>query len=378
MALADGSRIQLSRRATGAGSGNGDILRYVSHGLNPSQNSITSEEVNSDRMVTDLKNVSSGATGSLSLEYSYKNLTPELESAFYSTFSTVTLTTSTVSAADEYNSLNDATEDLSIFLPGTWVNVSGFTETANNGLAKVVSSTTDKLVLSYIDLVDEVLGDSVTISSSLLINGTTEQAYDYEELDESSSKYFTYTNMVVNTFTLDATPQEKITASADLLGTAFDNPSGTIFDGYDAAVTTPIMDTSNNVISLMIGGVEYNVQSANINISNGNRLQTVVGSGTAAGIGAGKMEITGSVAIYFSSAADTLFTAFKNNTETDFDLVMTDDLGNSEIWSIPAVKFTEIDKPNAGTESDYIFTFSFGAKVDATGDKQMVISRIDV
>jgi len=184
--------------------------------------------------------------------------------------------------------------------------------------------------------------------------------------------------MVVNTFGITATPEEKITASADFMGTAFDNPASTIFDGYDNAVTTPIMDTSNNVTTLLIGDVQYNVQSAKINISNGTRLQTVVGSGTAVGIGAGKMTITGSTALYFSSASDALFTAFKNNTETDFDLVMTDDLGNSEIWSIPAVKFTEVDKPNAGTESDYIFTYSFGAKVDATGTKQMVISRVDV
>jgi len=189
MALADGSRIQLSRRKTGAVSGNGDILRYVSHGMSPSQNSVTSEEVNALRMTTDLKNVSSGATGSLGLEYSYKNLTPELESAFYNEFDTVSITSSTVFATASDNSINDATVDLSGLIPGAWINIAGFTTTTNNGLAKIVSVTADKVILSYITMTDEVLGDSIVISASQLINGTTEQAYDYEDMTEQAQNF---------------------------------------------------------------------------------------------------------------------------------------------------------------------------------------------
>lgn len=377
MGLADGSRIQLSRRKSTLESGNGDIMRYVSHTLNSSQNVIMSEEVNRNRMVTDRINVGAGATGGISCEYSYKNLTPELESAFFNEFDTLSITSSTVSAVASDNSINDTTIDLSGIKLGTWIKIDGFTTAANNGIARVESVTDDKVVLSYIDLIDEDAGDSITISASQLINGTTEQAYDYEELDDASSKFFKYGGMVVNTLAITAPTKERLTASIDFLGISFDTPASSIFDDYNDAVDTPIFTTSNNLKSLIIGENEYNIQNATISISNGLREQAVVNSKTLAGIGAGKMDITGSIAVYFAGGVSTLIDDVTDGVERNIDFIFEDNNGNYEIWSIPSVKFTNFDKPSSGSESDYIFTFNYGAKINAAANNQMSISRMD-
>jgi hypothetical protein len=70
----------------------------------------------------------------------------------------------TINAETADDSYNDAIVDLSGFVAGQFILVAGFTEAGNNGIKTVVSATANKLVVAE-NLVDEVLGDAVTIVS---------------------------------------------------------------------------------------------------------------------------------------------------------------------------------------------------------------------
>ena len=80
--------------------------------------------------------------------------------------SSPTLTSATVSAATSDDSFNDATENLSVFDGYTFINVSGFTEIANNGIYTVKAVTEDKITVVE-NLADEAVGDTVTIVAAL-------------------------------------------------------------------------------------------------------------------------------------------------------------------------------------------------------------------
>lgn len=75
-----------------------------------------------------------------------------------------TLTAVTISAAAADNSINDSGAGFPMLYPGAKIWIAGFTGTAgNNGVATVVSRTASKIIISGITLVDDAVGESVTI-----------------------------------------------------------------------------------------------------------------------------------------------------------------------------------------------------------------------
>lgn len=83
--------------------------------------------------------------------------------------------TTSVAAADD--SFNDATEDLSVFIPGSKVLVAGFTEAANNGHFTVKASAVDKLEIVEDVLADEALGDAITIKTALAVQYDNDDSF---------------------------------------------------------------------------------------------------------------------------------------------------------------------------------------------------------
>lgn len=80
------------------------------------------------------------------------------------------LAKTTISALNADSSINDSVEDLSVFAAGTFIQTSGFSEAANNGNFKVVTSSANKLTVVAVDgsaasLTDDPVGDTVSIKS---------------------------------------------------------------------------------------------------------------------------------------------------------------------------------------------------------------------
>lgn len=83
-----------------------------------------------------------------------------------------------ISAATSDDSFNATSSDLSGMSDDEWVNVSGFTEAANNGWFQVNgNSVTAKIIQDTANLTDEVAGDTVTITGYYRGSG---QSYNLE------------------------------------------------------------------------------------------------------------------------------------------------------------------------------------------------------
>lgn len=68
-----------------------------------------------------------------------------------------------ISCATVDDSFNSVTTDLSGLLNGEYVNVTGFTESQNNGWHEVNGNSTAAKIISVLNLADEAAGDSITM-----------------------------------------------------------------------------------------------------------------------------------------------------------------------------------------------------------------------
>lgn len=85
------------------------------------------------------------------------------------------LNKTTVSVSSGDDSFNDTTEDLSIFI-GNQIIMTGFTESANNGLFTIETVTTDKLSVTA-SLTTESAGDMVSIKTAIAVQYDNDSAF---------------------------------------------------------------------------------------------------------------------------------------------------------------------------------------------------------
>ena len=142
------------------GSGYSQKLRVTGQGLDFGIQYIRSEEIRSDRMTADLVQVDAEPSGSIPVEMSYGNADDFLEGALFSTW---TKTAEIINSAPdtEITQVDNATDTFTVaangddFFAGHLVKTSGFTNTENNLVFRVASSTGTTVVGSALTLVDE-------------------------------------------------------------------------------------------------------------------------------------------------------------------------------------------------------------------------------
>lgn len=124
--------------------------RVTSHGLAAAPQTVVSQEIRSDRQVTDLILVGRQAGGSVGGEISFKVMDEDWEEALQSTWSTA-LPVITVATLDtEISDVSLTTLTVSAggaaFKAGMLAYMSGFTTAANNKIARVASSSATTIV----------------------------------------------------------------------------------------------------------------------------------------------------------------------------------------------------------------------------------------
>lgn len=136
-------------------------LRVTSGGLTYSPQTVTSNEIRSDRQVTDLVLVGAQAAGQIGFEASYGAIDTLLEGGLASTWVNnptilnVTADSNITDAGTTANTYAVATALGSAFKTGHVVQASGFTNSANNQIFRVTSSTATTVVGTALSLTAE-------------------------------------------------------------------------------------------------------------------------------------------------------------------------------------------------------------------------------
>lgn len=214
------------------------------------------------------------------------------------------------------------------------------------------------------------------VGTDLLENGTTATPFTIEAEYADITQFHVFKGCFVNTLSLSITPGQIITGNLGFLGMSDAVAGSSAGTGAaTAAVAGSAMNAVSNVSAVTEGGSAIELLQLDLSINNGRRVQPVIGSLTPDGIGSGRFNVSGSIRLYFADAA--LITKYNAATESSLAFTTTDADGNAYAFSIDALKYTDFPKPNDGPEGDIIATVPFQGYMDATTEKTLSMTRTD-
>ena len=274
---------------------------------------------------------------------------------------------------------------------GDWIKLSGFTgNPANDDYVRISAIAANLLTLDVVPsgwAADTPAGAVDLYLPERLVNGTTFRSYSLEEefADHSPVTYQYFRGMVVDTFTLTASPQSIVTlefgfAGKDAFFSDATTPASTpdqlpAVDGagrVDSATTvTPgdvdVLNSSSNVGRIARGGSqiagENFVLEYTIEVANNTRNLNAVGFLGAVDVGFGSFEVTGALNTYFDNAD--IARDVVDNTETSVDIRFEDDSEHVIVIDTPRLKYSEGAPEVPGRNDDVTIALSYQGLADA-------------
>ena len=370
--------------------GNGNLVRITGETLDYNIGTTQSQELRSDRQVTDTIPTSATSQGGFNFELSYREYDWVLEGVAQSTYTeygtagvsaaiaTLTLATSSVTAGAAPTG-NDAFTTLQ---KGQWISIipaAGASQTVKDyfrgrcfridGTAAITSTAITLDLATPINTT--IAGASLSgasISSSRLVNGNTMKSYSLEVGHLDISQFRQYLGMIPSKMDLKIATGGIIGGSVDFMGKSMLLVSST---GMGTAVASKGYTPANAVRGVFdiiegttsISATTY-IKSADLSLDNTLRGQDAVGVFGNAGVAAGTIKATGKLEIYFADA--TIYNKFLNNTETSISIPVQDTMGNGYVFYFPRVKYTAAKVNAGGLDQDNMLSVDFQALMDNT------------
>ncbi|HNU83724.1 MAG TPA: phage tail tube protein, partial [Thermoanaerobaculia bacterium] len=194
-------------------------VRRTGGSLKSPTETVTSNEIRSDRNRATVQRVGVSANGSMEFELSYGSHDDLLAAAFASAWTTainfsdsvqITALTGTIAATGAFTNA----------FVGQWLKLSGFTTPGNNGYFRVATKTSaNEITVEDPDdvLEDETKSAAIT-SGGCLRNGTTESSFTIEQSHLDLGFYLQFLGMRVGGVNLSIPASGLITGSFDFQG----------------------------------------------------------------------------------------------------------------------------------------------------------------
>lgn len=362
-------------------------IRHTGTTLGLSKETITSEELRSDRQVVDVRHGNKQVGGDVPVELSYGNFDDFLEAVLLGTWARkATKTATTISAANTDDSFNDSGNGFVTagFQAGDRITVSGFTgNVANNASYLIVAVTAGKITTTKVDgtaasnIVDDAAGESVTIVTDTyaLKAGTTRRSFSVlrDFSDITSGRYLKFTGVELNKLDLSIAVNAMVKATFGVMGkgqTVADTaPSGAT---YVAANTNSPFDTFSGVIS-EAGTPIAVVTELTLTLENGLEARFVIGSDETLRPSIGRSNLSGQVTAYFEDAA--LLQKFIDEEESDLTFSLTDLSGNTYTFVLPRIKYNG-GQPDTQGQGAITLALPIQALYDSVSASQIVVYRL--
>jgi hypothetical protein len=207
-------------------------VRITDESLVPEVQNISSEELRSDRMVTDIVQVSRQNSGGFGYEFSYGTFDDLIEGAMFS----------------------------------TWI-------------------------------------------TNVIKNGVLRKSYSMQKAMLDIDKYFLFTGMVINSWTLNLATGAIANGSFDFLGCNATVQNSAFTATINSSSSTSVMSAMANVASLqeaaygatMSSLIDTYVQELSFTVANNLRPINAIGSDSILNIGVGKQDVTGTMTVHFTN-----------------------------------------------------------------------------
>ena len=342
-------------------------LRATGESLKYNIETTVSEELRSDRQITDLVQVGAGAEGDINFELSHATFDDLLEAALYGAFSAdLAISAATIDAAASDDSFNDSGSGLGAIVVGQWINVQGFSgDVSNNGWARVLTATAAKVTVDKA-LVDDAVGETVTINGSMLRNGTTRKSFTLEKEFGDVTQFLSYAGMVVGDLSLDFSAGSILTGAFAFMGKSGARAAATVgTGGATDAPTTDVMNAVSNLLNIEEDNDPSTALVSTLSMALTNNLRTlpIIGALAAGEIGSGRIGLTGNLNAYFEDGA--LYDKFLNNTSSSVSFRLEDAAGNAYVFTMPRIKWSDANIVAGGIDQDVMVEMTYQALYDA-------------
>ncbi len=259
---------------------------------------------------------------------------------------------------------------------GQWFYMNGWDTAGNNGWFRLVSAGAGTATVFPATLTAEVsTGDTITIRSSRIVNGTTFNSH-FLEKQLASNLFLKYAGCYVSQFQLSASVGNFVEGSFNVMAKSELKGTTTSSTGaYNAAPTGRVIDTVAGVANVVVDGAAISApaQALQLNITKqGARSQYAIGSADAQGMGRGTIDLSGSLTLYFKDF--TMYDLYKNETDVNVSFVLKDNAGRGYGVTIPAATLMNPSIVAGGPDSDVMAEFQLEGNPDASG-RILIIDR---
>ncbi len=362
-------------------------LRFTGESLNFSIENTQSQEIRSDRQITDLIQTDAEPSGDVNFELSYLAYDDLFEGALFDNWgSDVAIAGATDIEAIATDSVNPDTFSSTStdfvaegIRKGQWIKIDGFSNADNNGYFLVLDITSNTLQVSGETLlVDEAAGASVDAVGKNIRNGTEAKSYTLETAFTDVNEFKVFTGMLINSFNLSLSVGEILSGSFGFLGKEANINTATV--GTGAPIDAPandVMNAVNNVAYIGEGGAKFpgEIQEFSIALANNLRGQKAVGTLGNVCIGVGRVGVTGTLNAYFKDGS--IYKKYVEGTESSISLRVKDIAGNNYIFTLPRIKFVSSNLAAGSADSDIIMESEYQAIRHPDYDFTIQIDKFD-
>ncbi|QGH74821.1 hypothetical protein MAL1_00074 [Bacteriophage DSS3_MAL1] len=253
------------------------------------------------------------------------------------------------------------------------------------GTYTITSLSNDAIVTNPAPAGVVAAGAPVTIKGSMLrnpgsVDEIVQRKFTIETAFNDIGQYMVQDGMVPGTFSLEVATGAIITGTIGFQGRATQLRQSTVLGDVGSytvlgAQTGEVMNATTNVGEIEKDGSTFgaSIQSISISGEANLRQQAAVGSKFAKGIGAGRFNLTGSMTVYFED--EQLFNDFINHETVALSFAVTDLDGQTEIFTIPAIKFSQDQIAPGGIDQDVFDNVEWTAFRDPTTECMIQIDR---
>jgi hypothetical protein len=391
-------------------------LRYTNftgESLQFTKESISSNNINPSRQVSDLIQTGFQVSGGLNIELGAKSFDEFIEGAMWNNWGTATdvdITATFVAKADSTTPATitrtaGATDPFANIVTGQFVMVTNTTggsadaADANLGIFQVLSATDDELTLNLNYDVTAESGKTITITANQIKNpkdGLTsvKHSYFFEKAMEDLTPiyYMSYSGCMVNSWTVSAQSSSILTGSFDFMGQTseiyHDTDGGTAGDGSESdssklsIVGDNIMNAVSHVGTIRMDGENVNVtsgtgvyfQSLDFTLSNNLRGVQAIGKMGNVSVSPGQLSVTGNMNAYFQD--DTMYEKFVEGNEFSLSYEVVDENGDAYVFFFPRVAVATSTMSAGGNDQDLIENMTWQALMSSDYDSTMIVHRL--
>ena len=313
-------------------------------------NTVESARIRADRNPTGSFTTTRSSSGDIADEVSYGGTTDTfLEALMCSTWATArTYTASTISTAAADNSINDSAGEMTVYVVGEKINVTGIATLTG---VVVVSSTASKLVVSGETLTDIAAGTSTTIASQAqsVSIGTIEHPFlilkEFGDLAAGAGKYEQYKGEFVNQAAFSMGTDSLAGVTWSFVGREMNIPDYTSVTATAAASTDPMKGIAT--IATVDGSAYAYVTQLDLTVTNNIATTNFLNYGIDTSLG--KVGITGTLTIGYTSAAFT--EKYIADDTINLGWTLSDPAGNKYIFTLPKVRIGAVPTDINGSDS---------------------------